>query len=180
MPNKRTTNNWYVFTGGPSAGKTTLLQFLEKKGFIVQYEAARAYFDQQIALGKSITEIRSDEASFQQTVLELKIQNESKLPANELILFDRGIPDSIAYYEIAGLPIDDPYLQRAVNNSCYKKVFLLELLDFEADYARTDAKDAERIQALLLKYYELEGYKVIQVPAISVEKRADFILNHLE
>ena len=178
MPQKQ--KNWYVLTGGPSAGKTTLLQFLEKKGYRVQHESARIYFDQQLALGKSMQEIRADEATFQRIVLEMKINFENKLPQDQLILLDRGIPDSIAYYEIAGLSTTDHFLQNAVNNSSYKKVFLLELLPFEEDYARTDAKDADRIQALLLKYYKEAGFSVIDVPVMPIEERANFILNHLE
>ena len=41
-------NNWYVITGAPSSGKTTLLEYLKKKGQKVYFEWARIYIDQEM------------------------------------------------------------------------------------------------------------------------------------
>lgn len=173
-------SNWYVISGGPCAGKTTVIDILKNKGYRVEYEAARVYIDQQIEKGKTIEEIRKDEGLFQKKVLKLKIAKEKSLPKDELIIFDRGIPDSLAYYEIAGLPTDDPYLKKAVADCTYRKVFLLDLLEFEPDYARTDFNNAKLIQKLLAKYYKSSGFQVIKIPKIgSAEERTDFIIKNL-
>ncbi|PIS15984.1 hypothetical protein COT62_00785 [Candidatus Roizmanbacteria bacterium CG09_land_8_20_14_0_10_41_9] len=57
-------NNWYVITGAPSAGKTTLLKELEKKGYTVIYEAARIIIDREMKKGKKLSEIRKNELEF--------------------------------------------------------------------------------------------------------------------
>lgn len=173
-------NNWYVVTGTTCSGKTTTLEILEKKGFKVVHEAARTFIDEQIAKGKTINEIREDEGKFQKKILDFKIRIEKKLPRKELIILDRGIPDSIAYFEVAGLSPEDSKLRDAVKNSYYKKVFLLEQLEFDQDYARTDGHNAKRIQDLLEKCYKKEGYEVIKIPAIvDREKRAEMIIANL-
>lgn len=172
-------NNWYVITGGPSAGKTTVLLSLKQRGYKIVHEAARIYIDQQIAKGKTIEEIRADEGDFQKKILDLKVTAEKQLPKDELIILDRGIPDSIAYYEYAGLSTKDPYLKETVKNCGYKKIFLLELLDLEEDYARTDVKDSKLIHDLLEKYYKKEGFAVINVPKMPVPDRVDFIVKNL-
>ena len=168
-----------MVTGGPSAGKTSVLEELERRGYRVQYEAARIYIDEQMALGKTIEEIRKEEAPFQRKILEMKIEAEKLLPADEIIFFDRGIPDSIAYYELAGLSPSDPFLLKAVKESHYRKVFLPDLLPMEHDYARTDADKAGLIHQLLEKYYTDEGYSVIRVPKMTIEERADVIVENL-
>lgn len=177
MPDK---NNWYVITGGPCAGKTSVAKILEKKGYRVQYEMARAFIDWEIANGKKVENIRKDEEAFQKKILHLKVRLEKKLPKSDLIIFDRGIPDSISYYKIAGISSNDKHLRKAVKNCSYKKVFLLELLDFQKDYARTDQKKAKEIHRSLEMNYRKIGIPIIKVPVmLSKKDRVDFIIKNL-
>ena len=37
--------NWYVITGGPSTGKTTTIDLLQKQGYHTTIEHARHYID---------------------------------------------------------------------------------------------------------------------------------------
>ena len=60
----------------------------------------------------------------------------------------------------------------------YRKIFLLEKLPFEKDYARIeDVEKAHKLQILLRNAYADLGYNIIDVPAISVEKRLEIILS---
>src|SRR5258708_28338808 len=90
-------NNWYVLTGAPSSGKTTLIQELEKMGYKVAYEWARIYIDQELARGKTLEQIRRNELSFQHQILKLKVEFEKKLEPKDTVFLDRGIPDTTAY-----------------------------------------------------------------------------------
>lgn len=82
MPKFRKINNskWYVITGGPSSGKTTVLRELEKLGYIIYSEAARVFIDKEMKGGKSLEEIRRNEAEFQRKVLKIKIKIEKSAP----------------------------------------------------------------------------------------------------
>ncbi len=175
----RPVNNWYVITGAPSSGKTTTLKLLEKKGYKVFYEWARIHIDQELKKGRTLKEIRSDEKEFQRKILKLKTNFEKKLNPKELLFMERGIPDSTAYMKMLGAE-NDKALKEALKNCYYKKVFLVELIKYEIDYARTESKEeALLIDSLLEKSYTDIGIEVTRVPKMSVEKRVEFIINNL-
>lgn len=171
--------NWYVVTGAPSSGKTTILKLLKKKGYSVLYEVARIYIDQELKKGKTIKQIRRDEGEFQRKILDLKIQYENKLDPKKMTFLDRAIPDSLAYYKLIGLP-GDKYLKNAAKKNSYKKIFLFERLDFEKDYARTESEEEiKKLESLLEKTYKQLRIPIVRVPKMSIEKRLKFILENL-
>src|SRR4051812_6924488 len=65
--------NWYVITGGPSSGKSKLLDALAFHGFQVIPEAARILIDEKLSLGQSLKDIRGNEEAFQLEILKMKI-----------------------------------------------------------------------------------------------------------
>jgi predicted ATPase len=175
---RRPVNNWYVVTGAPSSGKTTTLEYLKKKGYKVYFEWARIYIDQEIRRGKTLEEIRKDEFLFQKKILKLKINFEKKLVPSDLIFIERGIPDSTAYMGLAGG--SDPSLKSALKNCSYRKVFLMEILKFKKDYARTESEEqAFLLDELIEKSYIDLGIETLRVPMMTVAKRAKFILDNL-
>ncbi len=174
------TNNWYVITGAPSAGKTTIIELLEKMGHKVSHEVPRAYIDKEIKRGKTIEQIRQNELLFQELVLKMKIDIEKDLPRERIVFFDRGIPDSKAYYKLHGKENDD-FLELAIQNSFYKKIFLLDFFEMKKDYARTETrKEQIRIHNLLEEVYTPLNIPIIKVPIMSSkEDRLQFILENL-
>jgi predicted ATPase len=170
-------NNWYVITGAPNSGKTTVLQLLEKKGYKVIYEAARIFIDRQLEKGLSIQKIRKDEQKFQDEVLQLKIDTEQSLDPKEIIFFDRGMHDTIAYYELIAMPINEK-IKRAVKNSFYKKIFLFEQLPYKTDYARTENEEqAKQLELLLKKAYQ--SFPLVTVPRLTITKRLELIMKDM-
>ena len=87
--------NWYVITGAPSSGKTTLLGHLASLGYEIVPEAARAFIDEEMKSGKTLEEIRTDERVFQRNILCRVEEVENMLDPQQLHFFDRGIPDNI-------------------------------------------------------------------------------------
>jgi predicted ATPase len=173
-------NNWYVITGAPSSGKTTVLNLLTAKGYQVAPELAREVIDRELKQGKTIEDIRSDELDFQKKVLEAKVAYEKNLDKEKNIFFDRAIPDSQAYYKLCGVTSDD-YLTKVLNSCSYKKVFLFELLDYDKDYARVeDQQQAQQLEKLLYDNYYNLGMPIVKVSRSSPEERLDFILKNIE
>jgi predicted ATPase len=171
-------NHWYVITGGPCAGKTTVLRELADRGYRIVEEAARTFIDQERVKGKSMKEIRGDELWFQKQLLKMKRDIEQSLDPEEVTFFDRGIHDSHTYYQLAGSEKDEE-LDSALEHATYQKVFLFDLLPMEQDYARTDSHLAATINRKLGISYMLAGIPVIQVPVLPVAERVSYILERI-
>jgi predicted ATPase len=173
-------NNWYVITGGPSTGKTTLLAEIKKQGYETVPEAARLLIDEHIKKGISAAELRHDEKLFQDEIMRLKIQIESVQAPDIITFFDRGMHDSLAYLRHYGFEIAD-WVEQAIRAAEYKKVFLLDPLPiYSKDYARIEDESFNQyITRLLQEAYAEFGLEPIRVPVLPPKQRAEFVLTHL-
>jgi len=179
LPPVRPVNNWYVVSGGPCSGKTTLIQLLKQRGFPVVHEHARQRIDRELRNGMTLDEVRRDQYEFQRGVLEMQLEHESNVPPEQLTFFDRGIPDTLAYSRFHGLP-PDAYIAEAVAHCAYHQVFMLDLLPLVGDYARTEDTAAQtEIQQLLLEVYTSLPFPLVQVPVLPPDERVEFVLAHL-
>jgi predicted ATPase len=171
--------NWYVITGAPSSGKTTLVKELERRGYRVVDEVARGLIEEGMGRHLTLEEIRSDKGDFQNLVLRTKVEIEKGLPRDEVIIFDRAIPDSIAYFEVACL---DPTL--AVSKSPrdhYRKVFMLDRVPFQKDQARAeDQGTAARLDQSLEAGYRQRGYEVTRIGVMPVKERLRLLIEEIE
>lgn len=172
-------NNWYVITGAPCSGKTTVLNSLKDLGYEVVPEVARTYIDELIFSGLSIEQIRSNETKFQDDVLIKKYELEESLDKNKIIFLDRGIPDSYAYFKFLGTG-DELLLKKSLVNN-YKKVFILDPCPYKKDYARIETEeDQMKLHELIHEAYKISGAEIISVPIFETKKnRVDFVLNNL-
>ena len=76
-----------VITGGPDAGKTTLLNELRSRGYTVEAESARAVIEARLAAGLSP---RSLPLGFAQTLLRLDIEKyRQHAHSTGLVFYDR-------------------------------------------------------------------------------------------
>jgi predicted ATPase len=176
---KEIKTNWYVITGGPCTGKTTVVELLAKRGYMTIAEQARHYIDTQKIEGRTVEEIRSNREQFQLEILNLQIREESTLDVNKIAFLDRALPDAMAYYEFLGLKYDDRLIAMC-KKFCYQKVFVLDRLPLINDYARLeDEQEQIRIHNLIIEVYNHFPCPVIQVPVLPPDQRVDFILQHL-
>ena len=172
---KNIETNWYVLTGGPCSGKSTTLEHLSSKGYLVIPEMARVVIDEGLTAGQTIDQIRGDEISFQSRVLDRKIKLERELSVDSITFLDRGMPDTIAYYRNLGISV--PVFLLGQPEWRYKSVFFMEQLPFTNDYGRIESEeDALKLSTMLYMSYIECGYTLIKVPIMSVEERAKFII----
>ena len=170
---------WYVITGGTSSGKTTTVELLKQRGYKTTIEHARHYIDTQRVTGKTTEEIRANQLVFQRGILDMQVEQEKQLAPDEVVFLDRALPDALAYYHFLNLP-EDKKIQDATREVSYKKVFILDPLPLQRDYARTeDSADQKRIHELLTEVYQSLSFPVIHVPVLPPEERVDFILKNL-
>jgi len=176
---KTINTNWYIVAGAPCSGKTEAIKNLSSLGYDITPEIPRIIIDAEMRNGKTVEEIRRDEAEFQKRILQMKIKIENELSPKQITFIDDGgIPACIAYFEIAGL--NPKMVIKEARKRKYKGIFFLERLPYKKDYARIeDIKTADKLEKLLLKTYQNLGYKVILVPVKPTGERIKFILNKL-
>jgi predicted ATPase len=170
--------NWCVITGAPSSGKTSVIKELAHRGFPIQGEVARELIEMSMNHGRSLEEIRSNVARLQKEILEMTLAREMALDVNAPVFMDRGLPDSITYFKLAGL---DGLEATAMSHLFqYRAIFIFDRLPLVKDAIRTENDAvAGRIDKMLEEDYTSVGYAPIRVPVMPVTERADFILNQL-
>ena len=105
---------WVVITGGPSSGKTSIINRLSELGYKIVPEAAEKYIKEEQVKGKKVRDIRTNEEDFTRVIFYKKIEAENELSSNQLTFLDRGLPDTVAYgqadkYDIS-YALNDPKL----------------------------------------------------------------------
>lgn len=175
-------NNFYILTGGPGVGKTSVLDELEKSGYIVMPEMARAIIKEQMAVDGEALPWKNKE-SYMRLMLEASAESYRKaISKNSLlpVFFDRGILDAVCYAEMVGLEISDEIKEIAENHQYNRKVFIFPPWQdiYETDNERKqDWKEAEATFEAMKKTYQDYGYETIEVPKDTIENRKDFIVN---
>jgi predicted ATPase len=175
----RVQTNWHVITGAPCCGKTTLLQQLADQGFRTVPEAARQYFETEIANGRTIDEIRANDAALERELIDLQLRIERGLRANDVLFLDRALPDSLAFCRVFGLNPNE-FLPECFRHR-YASVFILDRLPFQrsATLGPEDDATAGFLDEWHARDYAALGYSVVRVPVLPPEERLAFVLERL-
>lgn len=179
-----------VITGGPSTGKTAVIDALERKGYRCQEEVIRAMtLAKKEANSDLIFESNpivsvDDPAAFNEMILNARIaQYESSLELlDELIFFDRGIPDVLAYMDCFNQEYGESYKEACIKNT-YDCIFLMPPWKeiHVNDSGRFESFDESlKVNDCLKNSYTSFGYDVQIVPKDTIAKRIDFILKHIK
>ena len=176
------TDRLIVITGGPGAGKTSLIEALAGIGHAVWPEAGRAIIrDQQAIGGRGLPWV--DPALFAELMLSSDLRGHAEARAGrDNIFFDRGIPDIAGYLALCGLPIPD-HVERAAQQLRYRRTVFIAppwRAIFTQDTERKqDFAEAERTHAAMAEIYPRYGYTLVELPRASVAERVSFVLDRL-
>jgi predicted ATPase len=152
-----------------------LIDRLAVLGHAIVPEASRPYIEAELAKGRTLEEIRADNAAYQRKIAEIRIQNEAAADTKRLTFIDRGLPDSIVYHKLNNL--DAGWVVEACSRYRYAGVFFLERLNLENDAVRwEDEQLAEKMARETIAAYAQLGYEIIHVPVLPVVERLEFIL----
>lgn len=176
---------FYILTGGPGVGKTSIMLGLEQlHGEHIVREAAmdviRYHQARRIAEPWTLKD-------FQDQILKLQLAREGKAAQLEVkrVFIDRGIVDNVAYYEKANRPLSQNTVDALANlryDNQYTKVFLVENFgECEGTVERREGLDESldlerRQEDCYLRY----GFSPIRIPPGKLEDRMQTILDHIE
>ncbi|NQY96486.1 MAG: AAA family ATPase [Henriciella sp.] len=170
-------NPFYVLAGPPGAGKTTLLEQISDEIETVPEYARRVLAHERRTGGRATGD--QDQALFVARMLDLALSDYQS--AVGPTLFDRGLPDLLAFCAHYGLP--DNRVHAAVQAHRYRQaVFFLPAWKeiYSTDDERLlDFAGAEAFGELIRTAYEQSGYDLIEVPKASPHERAAFVLERI-
>lgn len=175
-------NKIVVLTGGPGAGKTTVLEQLKQQGYTCSSEVGREVIQQQVKQ-KGIALPWKDKTAFRDAMLRQEvIRYQQYSHQRGPVFFDRGILDSLAYSLLEGLTVTDECRQYCEELTVHKTVFLFppwrQIFTQDAERMQ-DFAEAVRTYEHMVKVYNEYGYTLIDVPYASAKERSHFIVNTL-
>ncbi|RKK01678.1 ATPase [Pseudoroseomonas wenyumeiae] len=175
-------SRFFVVTGGPGSGKSTLIEALKACGLRTMPEAGRAVIQDQVTIGGSALPW-DDRLGFAELMLgwELRSHREARDHVG-VVLFDRGIPDLLGYLTLCGLPVP-PHVQQAAHTFRYnRRVFIAppwpEIFGQDAE-RKQSPEEAQATYKAMVDAYTGYGYELIHLPKSPVEDRVRFVLAEL-
>ena len=167
-----------VLTGGPGAGKTTVLKELARRGFRIVAEAARAVLSQEGGAA-----LRADDPDgFAEAILERELERfHISAIGKGMTFYDRGLGD------LASMPVSATELRQRIT-------LALESNRYENPVFRAPAwqaiyrQDSERTQSweeavvsdiAVTAAWKAAGYEIVELPLATPPEGAAFILGYL-
>ncbi|MHC9235738.1 AAA family ATPase [Pseudooceanicola sp. 502str34] len=175
-------DHFFVVTGGPGAGKTSLITELARRGFHTTPESGRAIIREEMARGGDALPW-ADRMAYAERMLERDLSAHRAARAlSAPVIFDRGIPDIMGYLILCSLHLP-PHVATAAKAARYNaRVFLTPYWDeiFTRDTERKQTRaEAEATCAVMRETYTALGYQITELPRADIATRANFVCAQL-
>ncbi len=173
-----------VITGGPSTGKSTVIEELKNRQYTCFDEVSRDIIKE--ARKEGIEQLfLTDPLLFSRKLIEGRVKQYHKADSIEdtLIFFDRGIPDVNAYLKYSKQEIPQEFEEITRAHPYDRIVFIMPPWDeiFTNDAERYESfNQAQLIHNKLVNYYKELDYYLIFVPFGPVKKRVDYMIDSLK
>jgi predicted ATPase len=169
-----TRTKWIVLTGAPAAGKSTIIAGLKERRVRVVSELARAEMAHVDLIESTV-----DEAAFQEALIRRMWDLENTLSPNEVVVFDRGLPDGIGFLKYAGL--ESSWVTKLCYTHRYNQVILVDRVPahFVGDdhLRRARAFDPVRLEQCVEEGYRSVGYKPTRLPFMPLANRLEYVMS---
>ncbi|WP_260260156.1 AAA family ATPase [Vibrio intestinalis] len=164
-----------IISGGPGAGKTTLINALAERGYQTYAEVSRTLIEQQAVLPDGILPW-VDLPKFAELCLDVMSEQKRQASVHSVAFLDRAIPDICGYLAQANLDIEPRYIE---GSHGYHPVVYLCRPNSEI-YVQDEVRPypfegALEIHESLVAVYQQLGFEIKEVPWGTVEQRVAYI-----
>ncbi|USD32627.1 MULTISPECIES: AAA family ATPase [Vibrio] len=164
-----------IVTGGPGAGKTTLIEALAEYGYATFSEGSRTLIEQQSQQPEGVLPW-TDLPEFARLCLELMVEQKLTAQQSQVAFMDRAIADIVAYLKVGGCKVEQEFLAQSAGYHSQVLSCRPEASIYVQDDVRPHSfEEAVDIHDMLVKTYSELGYQVIEVPWGTVKERVAFI-----
>ncbi|MGP3999530.1 AAA family ATPase [Streptomyces sp. 8N706] len=175
-------DRFIVVTGGPGAGKTTLIEQLKERGVASAPEAGRSIIKDQVTIaGRALPWVDPD--LFAELMLAQDMRSHQAASArSEPVIFDRGVVDVVGYLRLIGHPVPAHVHAAAKTFLYHRRVFIAPPWPeiYEQDTERKQSfEEAVRTYESHVVTYTDYGYELVHLPLAAVEERVRFVLDFL-
>jgi len=174
-------DNFYIITGGPGGGKTTLLDFLASNGYPYVGDTAREIIRHRLSLGLPP---RPDPATFASEMFYRDFENYiSNSNSQRIIFFDRSFFDSAwllnhfdpqTFHQIEKTHLIHRYNTKVFVTPPWQEIYKT---DSERDQTFDQAVD---VHDKVCNWYAEHKYELIIIPKDKVESRAKFLIDQIK
>lgn len=173
-------DRFFVLTGGPGAGKTTLIKALRNRGFATTEEAGRGVIRQQAQAGGGALPW-ADREGFAAAMFDWELCSYRQAERRKgAVFFDRGLADTIGYLRLEGLEIPSRMEEEAWRLRYNARVFIAPPWKaiFGPDEERRQSWEVavRTYETMALTYLEF-GYTLVELPRAPVPERVRFVLD---
>lgn len=175
-----------VISGCSGGGKSTLLDELSSKGYLVVPEVGREIVKEQLETGGCITPWQNPKL-FCELLIEKSISAyqkalEATVLNSQIIFFDRSFLDGLSYYATLNANDVAKYDSFITKLRFYPVVLMTppwKEIFRQDDERKHSFEDAVKEYDRLIDFYPRCGYQIIELPKVSVSERLEFILSEL-
>jgi predicted ATPase len=173
-------DRYVIISGCSGGGKSTLLSEFARRGYNAVPEPGRRIIEQEnLSDGSALPWVDMEAFARRAMVMALEDHVAAK-SGTSWVFFDRSLVDAAAALEYC---TGKPYLDELKRNHRYnRRVFLTPPWPeiYETDAQRRHGWDSAKAEyERLLTIYPRIGYDIAILPKISVEARADYVLDRL-
>lgn len=167
-----------ILAGGPSTGKSSVINELKTKGYPCLDESFRELLDKERENDTGVN-FGNTPLEFSYSIYRSRYAQYVEGDKFPVSFYDRSLIDVLAYLDMEHIAYPLDWQKTIEEKKYHTKVFYFPMWKdiYTQDEHRLESwEEALKVDKAIRKKYIYEGYDLIEVPLMKVEERTEFIL----